>query len=642
MLQNIRERAQGIIAWIIFVLLALAFGFWGIQSVFHLGGGSTKKAIAKVNGTTITENQLRVAYQRLTAQQKQNLGNKFVLNQQTESKLKQKALQQLILNALLANNAKTQGYRITQGQIDSVLMSIPAFQVDGKFSPERFRLVLNSMMFTEAGFIRQLRADMLMNQVHLGIVTSAFALPDEVARAYQLINQRRDIDYVLIPTQQFKNEVKLSEQDLQNYYQQHKQAFKTPEQVKVAYLELSYKDILQKQKFSEAQLKQYYQSNIDNYKAPAKWQVAHILIALPKSATKSQTAKAKQQIDTIYQALRQGKVFAELAKDKSQDVVSSEKGGKLPWFSAGNVDPAYITTVTKLKPGQYSQPVRTQYGYEIIKLLAEKPAKVLPFAEVKARVKNMLAAQHAQKVFADENDQLSDITYSNPDTLKTAADKLGLTIKYTDYFTRKGDKKGLLANPKVVATAFSDDVSANKNNSDVIQLNQQKVIVLRVANHKAAAVKSFSMVKDEIKTKLIEQKASKLAGALATTLVNELQQGKTLQQLASTHNLTLKVANNIDRHNEKLNAEILTKAFKLPLPSENKAKPAASLALEDGGYAVIQLMKVIPGNPDTMTKQQLQAYLQQVASGYGQLDYQLYVKQQRHKAKIKIVDQNYA
>lgn len=638
MLQIFRDKiAQGWIAWVIVILIGVAFTFWGIEGLL-LGGSSATDTVAKVNGYKISQNEVNNTYQRLSRQWLAQAGPSASLTPTIEKQLKQAALNQIITRYLLTQAAQKQGYRISEQQLDATLMSLPMFQENKRFSAQRFQQVLSGLSYSQADFINLLRNDLILNQVRSGIIQTTFTLPTDLEQAYSLISQQRDFGYTIIPLSRFTPKIHIDKKILQNYYEQHRNDFKTPEQVSIEYLELDMAQLQSSLKFDEKELKQYYQDNLDNFTQPAQWHVAQILIKVPKGADtkdtgKGQIEKAKAKINSIAKQLKQGADFSELAKKDSQDIVTAKKGGVLPWFSVGMIGPAFEKAVMQLKPGEVSQPVRTQYGFNIIKLLAMKKPQALPFEEVKQKVKTILAQQKAQKIFADQSDQLANLTFMNPDSLAPAAKALNLKVQTTDSFSRKGSKKGITAHANVIAAAFNPETLVQGNNSNSIEISPENVVVLRVKQHKPAATQSFSEVKENINQILTKKQAQQQAQKLAEKISQRFAKQKP-ENVVKAYDLTWHSETNIGRSDQKVNPVILTNTFKLAHPLSGKLS-SKGFFLPSGDYVIIALADVRNGKLDALSKEQQKALKQQLAGSYGQLDYQLYIQQLKQNAKIE-------
>lgn len=633
MLQNIRDRSQGWLTGVIVFILSLSFGIWGIES--YISGNGQSDSAAKVDGHVIQQADLNAAYERLRQQQQFQLGADFVFDQKVEIQLKKQALDQLIMGQILAQAATKEGYRVTTEEVDSGLLTIPAFQVNGRFSRERFKEVLGGILYTEQAFLDDLRATMLIDQVRLGFLTSAFALPGEVDAAIKLVNQKRDLGYLIVPASRFNNAVQVSDKEAQAYYQQHQSEFTVPEKVSIDYLQLSLAQLAAQMHFTDEQLQQFYRDNINSFTSPTRWHVAHILVKVPKDATPQQVAAAKAAADKIEQRLHAGESFTKLAQTSSDDVMSAKNGGVLDWFSVGMVDPSLEKIVVTLKqPGDISAPTQTKYGFSIIKLLDIQKPEAMPFPKVRSQVEKALSQQKAEQNFANENDQLSNLTYSNPTSLNVAAKTLGLQIKTTDLFDRQGSKEGVTSNPKVLAAAFNLDVLQG-NNSGVIELSPDTVIVLRVKQHKPAAVKPFVDVRKQISEQLSLQMVEQRAQKFGEELLQKMRDGSNGQQVASQAKLTWKTVQGAGRYGAQAPTAILNAAFHMPRPQNQKAS-SAGLRLPNGDYAVVSVMAVHDGVVEDTADTKQRVFGEEIENADGRLDYGLYVDALVKKAKVVI------
>lgn len=638
MLQTIRDRSQGWLTGVVVFLVCAAFALWGIHSYVDSGGAQPTMA-AKVNGHTVPQATMNVAYERLRQQQQMQLGADFVIDQKVETQLKKRALDQLIMGQILQQAALKEGYRVSLGEVYAALFMAPAFQVNGQFSTDRFKDVLSGMLYTEQTFLADMTTTMLANQVRSGFVESAFCLPAEIDNTIKLVNQKRDFGYLIVPAQRFSDHITITTNDANSYYQQHKTEFVTPEQVSIEYLELSLPQIAAQLHFSDDQLQQFYQNNLSTYTRPQRWHVAHILIKVPDDATPEQVAAAKEKINSIAQQARAGEDFSKLAAEYSDDKISANHGGELDWFSSGMIDPDLEKVVLTLhNPGDISQQViQTKYGFSVIKLLGIEKPQVLPFTQVHDQVAKALAQAQADKIFADDNDKLSNLTYANPGSLDVAAKALDLQVKTSDYFGAKGGTAAITSNPKVVAAAFATD-TLQGNNSAVLDIDPGTAVVIRVKQHKPAMLQPFAAVSADIIQQLKSQDAQQQAQAFGIQLLQELTQGqgKNIQQLAAKAKLPWNSVTAASRFGGKTSATLLAAAFRMPRPSGNNTFTSAGIKLPNGDYAVLMLSAVLDGKIDKIADNQRRIYREELESNFGHMDYALYVRGLVHKAKIVV------
>jgi peptidyl-prolyl cis-trans isomerase D len=546
---------------------------------------------------------LQAAYDRAKRVVMAQMGKNFAFDQKTQARLKEQVTTQLIMDQVLFHEAKKLGFRVSSKQIDAVLFQLPIFQANGQFSATRFQRVLSSMLYSEAGFITDLQKKMIVNQFQAGIVGSSFALPTEINKFVQLIKQTRDIGYMIIPLSHFINQIKISNQDIQKYYQDHKDQFKTKEQVSISYIELSANKL--QVKVTPSEMQQFYDDNIDLYSHPERWQVVRVFVALPENADTSTLKKAKNQVIAL---AKQGKF------------------GKPTWIVHGQVSQSFMVALQKLQPGQISAPISTPQGLFVVKLLQTKKATFDPFVNVTPKVKKALIQQKTEQLFAEQNSKLSDLTYTNSNTLNVAAKELNLPIQTTGLFGKEGRKTGLLANPKIIKAAFSDSVLTQNYNSGPIEINPGQVIVLRVKQHKPAAAKPLAAVKQTVRQQLMTEQAGQKAKALGAQLLAAINQGKAAKNLAAKNGLVWRKFSKVSRDQKNIDPQIIQTAFSSKLSGIN---------LANGNYAIVQVAKVYPGNIKQLSKSELLRLKQAIAQNYGRTDYELYINELMKNANIK-------
>ncbi|MCK4608113.1 MAG: SurA N-terminal domain-containing protein, partial [Gammaproteobacteria bacterium] len=546
MLQNMREKMQGLIAGTIVFIICLTFALWGIQ--YYLRDRGNLDVAAKVNGVKISAQQLANSYNRARRIVMAKMGKDFVFDQAVQIKLKAQTLQQLITSTVLYQAALKYGFYISDKQLDAVLTQLPLFQEQGHFSASRFQQMLSNLLYSTNGFMVDLRQRVIINQLQTGVIGSAFALPTETNNLVKLIKQTRDIGYAIIPASHFNSEVKISPQDIKGYYAQHQDDFKTEEQVSIEYLDLSASQLQKNTQVTAQELQQFYDNNIDLYSHPERWQVARVSVALPENATSSDIKAASV---------------------KAVALAKSGQFSKPSWIIKDQVASNFVVALQQSKPGQETAPLTTQDGVYILKLLQKKPAEVEPFATVKTEVKKGFLQQRTAKLFADANNKLSDLTYTNSETLEPAAKALHLPLKTTQLFTSKGSKTGLLANPKVLKAAFSDAVLKQSYNSDPIEIGPGEVIVLRIKQHKPAAAKPLTEVSGAIKQQLLTEKTGQKAEQMGKKLQIAAEQGKFLPKLIARNGLAWNKVTKAGRQQSKLGPQIVKAAFSLPAPEHN-------------------------------------------------------------------------
>ncbi|KTD41027.1 SurA N-terminal domain-containing protein [Legionella parisiensis] len=621
MLQKLNERIQGVVAWLVVILIGITFTLFGVDYYFQSHQTTNSKVV--VNGAPLTIQSFENNYRRARSMQD--------IEQMTaadEKKLQNKVLDQMITNEILVQAAFNNGFDVSLNQADAAILSIPQFQEDGHFSAQKYQQALNAALFTQSSFQNEVKQGMLLNQQRFAFMGSSFALPDEIDRFVSLYMQSRDYDYLTIPVANFEEGIHVSPEEIASYYKTHKKEFMAPEKVSLEYVSLSMHEIKNKIKISDDDVKRYYEDNQNSYLIPASWQVAHILFAVPENASQSDLEKIQKQANDAYQILQKNpKQFEHLVSVMSDDKLSVADKGVLPWIDAGQNN--YNQILSNLtKPGQISPPERTKHGYEIFKLIEYKPVSTKPFSEVASSIKEQLIAEAAQTKYTQAMEQLSDLSYQSPDSLQPVAEALNLKIEKTRPFSRSGGTDNITKNKQVINAAFSHDVLDLNNNSEPIQIDNDSLVVVRVNQHWDEVEQPLDAVHDQISKILVKKIAENKAKEMGKNLLNPVED-KQQQELISSNNLSWKSVDKSTRDNDKVDTDVNDMAFNLLRPESRDG-----LAMPNGDYVVVKLKKIHDGKLSTLDREQQDSLIQQIEASYGMMDYDLYVKSLINRAQI--------
>ncbi|MFI4938081.1 MAG: SurA N-terminal domain-containing protein [Candidatus Berkiellales bacterium] len=627
MLQRLRDKAQGWIAWIIMGIIGLTFVLFGTEALFQ-GNSSRTQAIAKVNGTKITAQELDNAYQQLLRQS----GNGSLRNLDPDF-VKKELLQSLIEQVVLLQTATKLGMSISITRVTGFIDAIP-FLLDeaGQFSQTAYAQFLANANYTDRSFRTLLHDSLLREQLQQGITQTALSLPAEIQDLAKYILQKRDFRFAVIAREPFEKLVTVQNKDIQDYYINHQQDFMTVEQVALEYIPLSLNDLMDKLKPTENDLEQFYKENIALFTQPESVHIAHILIAVPKNADKAATEKALKQVKDIEQQLAKGASFSDLAKKYSDDKGSAPSGGDLEWQVRGEMMPEFEKVAFSLqKPGEISKPVRTDFGFHLIKLMAKKPETVQSFEQVKNEVAEKYKKQFAEEKLINLAEELSTLAYDTPDSLQGASDKLGLSLLRTELFTQEeGPKEPLLQNSEVIAAAFSNHVKQDKNNSDLIKIDDDNYVVLRAATYVPSKQKTLDEVKSEVKNILINDQSDVLTKNQAEKVVAAIDKNES-QAFAQ---LTWQDRQNIPRTAPEVDADVLAAAFSLPRALNDKSQKAKTVRLANNDYAVIWLTGIHDGNISSLSAKEKENYQHALIKHWGELEFALYANELFNHAKV--------
>lgn len=621
MLQKLNERIQGVVAWLVVILIGITFTLFGVD--YYMQSHQTNTAKVVVNDQPITEQAFEINYRR--ARGMQDIAHMTV---EDEKKLQNQVLDQMITNNVMVQAARKNGFEISPDQANAAILNIPQFQEDGHFSTEKYRQALNAALFTQTSFQSEVRQGMLLNQQRFAFIGNSFALPTEIERFVRLYMQTRDYEYLTVPAAKFTKDAKILPDAITAYYQQHQKEFMSPEQVSLNYVTLSMNEIKKDIKISNTDVKKYYEENQNNYLTPAQWEVAHILFAVPADADQESVEQIKKKADDTYELLQKDPAqFEKLVATVSDDKLAVAEQGKLPWITAGQND--YDKVLSKLtKPGEISEPAKTKHGYEIFKLIAAKPVTIQPFSDVEKTIKEQLLSETAQTKYAQVLEQLSDLSYQSPDSLDSVSTALKLKIEKTELFSRAGGAQGFTKNPQVINAAFSHDVLELGNNSDPIQLDNDSVAVIRVNKHQLEKEQSLEIVKEQINKILTKQQAEAKAKELGSQLLNPVEDEKQ-KELMKAHQLAWTSVSQSGRDNDKASSLINDMAFNILRPESRDG-----VVLPNGDYVVVRLKQINDGNLSALDKEQQDSLVQQIEASYGMMDYDLYAKSLINQAQI--------
>ena len=591
MLQIIRDRSQGVFAWIIVGLIIIPFALWGISSYF---GGGGDDSIAEVDGAKIYPHQVQNAYQQQRERLQQMFGGKIPENLFSEEVMKSQILDQLIEKEVLIKAAADNGMRVGDRQLAALITGIEAFHSNGKFDPAQYERVLAQQGMSPKLFENRVRRDLIAAQISDGVVNSEFTLDSEIDAQLRLQRQQRDMGYMVLPVSKYLDGIELAADEARGYYDANSARYMEPEQVKIDYLELKSDDIAATIDVTEEQLRQRYETQKLNFRTAEERKASHILISADSSASEEEVSAAQTKADELLRRIKDGEDFAELARAESQDPGSAKKGGDLGFFGMGVMDKVFEETTFALEKGKMSGVIRSAFGFHIIKLEDVKGGETKPYEAVATDLKREMQQDLAAEIFFNKAEQLASLTYEQPDTLTIAAEQLQLTIKHSDFFARSGGA-GIAADPKVAGAAFNEDVLARGNNSETIELADTHLVVLRISEHKPEALRPFEEVQATIETTLKRDKAAAKTLEEGKTLLAKLQAGEKPEELAVLQGVEWQQQDALLRDNTEVDRTIVQTTFRMAHPAEGGFS-SEQLTLGGGDQALVALYSVKPGD----------------------------------------------
>ncbi len=531
-------------------------------------------------------------------------------------------LERLIDDTLQKQFARKLGLRVGDDQVRETVLNLPEFQVDGVFNQDRFMALLRQAGYQPAEFREIVREGLSTSQLTQGLVGSEFGLPAEINLLLSLQQQTRDIRYFTIEAARFADQVSITDEMLDTYYQQNISRFMTAEQVAVEYVELTAAALASDIEVTEQQIADYYQANKARFGTEARREIAHIML---ESEADDPAIAAKAE--ALLAQLKAGADFAQLAQAESADTFSAENGGDLGELVAGQMDPAFEAAAFALQSEQQlSDVVKSEYGYHIIKLTKFEPATAKSLAEVSEDIAATLKAEQATTLFYDLQQRLAQVSFEQPDNLEDAAEAIGVAVQSTGLFSRE-QASAPLAQPAVLTRIFDANFIAERLNSDVIEIEREHVVVVRVKDHQPARTQSLTEVKAEVSAAVRQAELAKQAQAYVSELLASEQ---TLADLAAQANVAIVDSAATPRFGGSLATEVRGKAFAMPRPVEGKVS-LDSVQLSNGDVVVVAV--------DAVTSAQISSVpdagqLDAIARQQAEQNYQALITNLKAAAKI--------
>jgi peptidyl-prolyl cis-trans isomerase D len=620
MLQRLRDNTKGVVAGILIGLLVIIFAISGAEALFM--GGSSPSKVVTVNGDGISQLDIDRAV-RMQRQQLQSMyGDSIPPEFLTDERLRGPAIDNLVRRMVLTQTARRSGMAVSDNTINQMIVSTPAFQQEaGAFDRMRFQQLLRMQGFTPSTYRTALAEEVLINQLVSGIVGSGFVTPTELERVIALNNQKRDFLYAVIDADEVRDKLEISAEEVEAYYNSNPQAFTQPEQVAVDYIDLNVIDLMDDIDIPEAQLRQQYEQDVASFLASVERNAAHILIESGDKAV----------IETIQARLAAGENFAELAREYSDDIGTRDQGGDLG-YTAGDAFPAeFERALASLSVGQVSGPVRTDAGVHLIKLLDERGGEPPSFEEERGRIANLLKRVEAESHFVALLDRLRDQSY-NAENLMVVAEDLGLPAGNTGLFPRSGGT-GIAANSLVNAAAFSEEVLEYGNASDLLELGNDRVVVVKKTDYEPSYLRPLEEVREEILALVRDERARAAVAQQGNQLKVAVEAGEDLAAAAESMGLNVLTIEGAGRNDPAVNRDVLRHAFSIARPGD--APTVGGGHLPQGDFAVIKLLAVHEGRVDDEDLTQETMLQARMSRMLGEDEFNSFEAMVRAQAKVR-------
>jgi peptidyl-prolyl cis-trans isomerase D len=611
MLQSIHDKLKGWLAYVVLGAIGLVFVFWGINWTL-----SAPNYAAKVNGTEISPNEVRQSYQQQLAQVERQTN--APLDEAMRNEIKRRVLEDYVNSEALVTRADKLGYRVSDEDLLAEMARIPAFQVDGKFDKAHALAILNAQGRSVSEIEGMFRRDVKLRQLDTALTVSSFATPTELKEFRTLVRQQRELAWMTLAASKYAADAVPDEAAVKAYYDAHKSEYMTPETVNLRYVELSLADLSAKVSVDDAQLKAYYDEQ--KAKTPERFsqseqrRVSHILLAVndPKD-----DAAVKAKADGILKRAQAGEDFSKLAREFSQDPGSANQGGDLGWSERKIFVGPFADAAFSMKVDEIKGPVKTQFGYHILKLVGIQPPSVKTFDAAKAELETEYQRNEAERLFNNAQDQLADAALQNATDIEVVAKKAGLAVQEVANFSRHDGGGALGKVPAVIEAAFSPDVLDGRL-SPIVEVEKGRGVVLKATDHKVPQQKPLEAVRAEVVAAWKKQRGVELAQVAAAEAVKRLNAGESLEAVAKSLAVPLQAPKFISRSDRDLPSEVGSALFSAPKPGQKPIYENVALANGDAAVLAFSAVREDPDAAAVKEADMRRQYAGRIASGEAQ------------------------
>lgn len=584
MMQLIRDHAHGWFVTILLGAICIPFAFWGVQSYID---AAVDTSIAHVGDATIDQREYLEAVERARSMVEAEMGEQA--NKLDLTALKRRVLDGMIQQRLLAIAASQGKLRVGDGMILREITTMEPFMKDGVFSPELYADRLRNTAMTRRGFEEQLREEMLSQQFRAGLVQTALVVPVEAEAVRQLVEQRRNIRFAQWSVDAIAKNLTVDDTQLQAYFAEHRDSYLSEPQVDVDYLELRANDLLGSDEPEAEVLETLYEESKARYTQAEERRVRHILLEVKADADAAAIAAAQEKAQSLRERLDAGEDFAALATAESNDVASAKQGGDLGWFGRGVMDPAFEAAAFALAEGELSVPVRSSFGFHLIKVQEIRPESTRSFADVRADLVTAWRQDKAQQAFFSELEKLEVLAFERGSDLESVADELGLEFKHALGLSST-TAEGVLKNPKVLARALDTDLARTGEASEIIDLGNNHVVVLRVIKRKEPEPLEFTAAKARVEVDYRNATARQQAKDQAEQLLQNLRATNAPDFALLTQPMNVKLIDlgAVTRAHPELPRAAARLAFRAALPDANAVQYATTV-LGNGNAVLVEV-----------------------------------------------------
>ena len=640
MLLAIRERITGYIAWFIVILISVPFVLWGVQEYFGLG---QETVAIDVNGSEISMTEYDQTMLRNRQLLLQSFNGQIPEYFDADTMLRERSIEQLISRELLRQQLERYNYRIASADLAQLILDDPRFQSSGEFDNEIYNADLQARGLSPQQFEQSRAQQELLTQLQQGLQNTAFAAKSELQMFAKLKFQTRDFDSLKLAFADYQEAVSLDEAAIEAHYAAHPERWLSQERVSVEYIELSLAQLATQISVDDTVLEGLYKDAIaaGRYQTDEIRNASHILINVPATADAEQISAKRQQIEAIHAQLLDGADFAELAKAKSEDPGSAGQGGSLGNVLRGVMVKPFEDALFAMQEGELSEPIQTRFGLHIIKLNKITPGEQRAFADVQQELATDYRNKQAEAVFYDKVDTLATLSFEQPDQLTSAADAIGVAISRSEFFSRDGEgASGVAANAQVRTVAFSDLVLAEGQNSELIEIDNNHVVVLRLYEQQPSRPQTLEEARTaviaELRRTTAQQQINTAAFELIAAIISAADVSETeYAALGEKYNANFTQHTDIQRDNAQVPKAALQEVFRVPQAAIDANEPLR-VDLLNGDIMLLRLHKIKDGDMQWLSAAESQQYQRSIINGRGRDEFGLLLAALKEQAKINM------
>lgn len=634
-LQSIRDRLTGILAFAILGILIIPFALVGVNQYFT---SNATNIVARINEIEITANDFNQSFSDYRRRMQSLMGAAYDPVKFDQLIMRRQHLDSLIDQALLNQAAQSMGLAVDNETLAAEIRKIPAFQVEGVFNVDVYQSRLQVQGMQPKQFENEIRSQLVLSQLPRSISDGSIVTSTELKGYVALRDQARKFGVVMIDIAAPAATVTFSEDEISQWYANHSDDFQSQEQVVIEYVELDAATMAVGSPPEEDFLREQFEAQKNRFLSPEQRKVSHILIEVAPDAAAAAIETARQTAEDLFRRVRDGEDFAILARENSEDMGSASAGGDLGWVEPGVMVKAFENAMYDLSvEAPVSEPVQTGFGWHLIKLDEIRPASGMDFAQARPQLVREFEEDVAARAFLEQADRLVDLVYEDPSTLDSAALVMGLTVQEVGPFSRAGGV-GVAANPEVIEVAFSDLVLLQDSVSDPVNLAENHLVMIKLKKHLPVALKSLDQVRDEVTSTLQERMANKQARARADQLLLAVKTGeKDLNSLAAEAGLEYAHHQAVRRNALVPDALLVKEIFRLHEPIEGE--PLLTVLPASKGFAVVVLESIKDGELDAGAWLAQQQYERTLANGSASQEAWALMRQLRATAEVEVFEE---